>query len=87
MREARATARISHPNVVAIYDVNEADGQIHIAMEYVEGQTLLEWQERTKRNWKETLAMYLQVGAGLQAAHDADVVHRDIDPPHLLSGK
>jgi len=83
MREARAIARISHPNVVAIYDVNESDGQIHIAMEYVEGQTLLEWQDQTKRNWKETLAMYLQVGAGLQSAHDADVVHRDFKPDNV----
>lgn len=56
------------------------NGASHIAMEYTKGETLLKWQERTKQNWKDTLSMYLQVGAGLQAAHDADVVDHDYKP-------
>ena len=80
LREARAAARISHPNVVSIYEVNEADGLIHIAMEYVEGETLLKWQAKGSHQWRDILGMYLQVGIALQAAHDADVVHRDFKP-------
>lgn len=80
LREARAAARISHPNVVSIYEVNEADGLIHIAMEYVEGETLLKWQAKGGHQWRDILGLYLQVGMALQAAHDADVVHRDIKP-------
>jgi len=83
LREARAAARISHPNVVSIYEVNEADGLIHIAMEYVEGETLLKWQAKGGHQWRDILGLYLQVGMALQAAHDADVVHRDFKPDHI----
>lgn len=86
LREARAAARISHPNVIAIYDVGETNGNIYIAMEYVDGGTLLNWQQRGDRSWEDILEMYLRVGTALLAAHDADVIHRDIDPPHFPSG-
>ncbi len=86
LREARAAARISHPNVVSIYEVNEADGLIHIAMEYVEGETLLKWQAKGGHQWRDILGLYLQVGMALQAAHDADVVHRDFKPDNVLIG-
>ena len=87
VREARAAARVSHPNVISIYEVNEADGQIHIAMEYVEGQTLRQWQRQEKRPWRELLGMYLQIGEGLKAAHAANIVHRDFKPENVLLGK
>ncbi len=87
LREARAAARISHPNVISIYDVNETEGQIHIAMEYVEGETLLKWQKQSQLNWRDILNMYLQVGQALLAAHQAEVVHRDFKPDNVLVGK
>lgn len=86
LREARAAARISHPNVISIYDVSETDGQIHIAMEYVEGETLLKWQKQSQRTWRDILNMYLQVGQALVAAHEAEVVHRDFKPDKLKPG-
>lgn len=64
-------ARISHPNVIAVYDVGETDEHIYIAMEYVDGQTLTAWQSGDRRSWREILDMYLLAGAGLQAAHAA----------------
>lgn len=87
LREARAAARISHPNIISIYEVGETDGDIHIAMEYVDGSTLLEWQTSGERSWREILEMYLQVGEALLAAHGANVVHRDFKPDNVLIGK
>jgi serine/threonine protein kinase len=83
LREARAAARISHPNVIAIYDVGEIDGQIHIAMEYVDGETLLKWQKESQRSWRDILHMYLEVGQALQAAHQSEVIHRDFKPDKI----
>jgi serine/threonine protein kinase len=83
LREARAAARVAHPNVISIYEVGEADGLIYIAMEYVDGGTLLQWQRRGGHTWQEILAMYLQAGEGLLAAQDAGVVHRDFKPDEV----
>ena len=76
LREAQAMARISHPNVVHIYDVGELESQVFMAMEYVEGTTLADWQKSHPRSWKETLALYRQAGKGLLAAHQTGLVHR-----------
>lgn len=87
LHEARAVARISHPNVISVYDVGEADGHIYIAMEYVDGETLAAWQARRSHPWREILDRYLQAGAGLQAAHEVGVVHRDFKPENVLCSK
>jgi hypothetical protein len=84
LREARAAARVSHPNIIAIYEVGEIDGTIHIAMEHVDGGTLRAWQERGRRSWRDILGMYLQIGEALLAAHEAEVVHRDFKPDNVL---
>jgi len=85
-REARVLARISHPNVVPIYDVGESGGEVFIAMEFVPGPTLARWQTEAVRPWRAILDMYLQAARGLAHAHAAGVVHRDFKPGNALVG-
>lgn len=73
-REARALAKVSHPNIVAIHEVGEHQGQLFLAMEHVQGQSLRAWQERESRSRSAVLAMYMQAGRGLAAAHAAGLV-------------
>jgi serine/threonine protein kinase/tetratricopeptide (TPR) repeat protein len=82
-REAQALAKLSHPNVVHIYDADTVDGQTFIAMELVQGETLDRWQ-RAPRTWQECLDVYLQAGRGLAAAHEAELVHRDFKPANCI---
>jgi hypothetical protein len=85
LREAKALARLNHPNVVTVHDVGETDdGQFFIAMELVEGVTLGRWLARRDRSWQDVLDVYLEAGRGLAAAHDAGVVHRDFKPSNVL---
>jgi hypothetical protein len=80
LREAQALARLAHPNVVRIYEVGEFDHQLYMAMEFLQGDTLHGWQTAKQRGWREVLAVYLQAGRGLAAAHAAGIVHRDFKP-------
>lgn len=79
-REGQALARISHPNVVQIYETGILDARTFIVMEFIDGVTLTTWQTARKRSLQEVLAMYVAVGRGLVAAHSAGVVHRDFKP-------
>jgi len=84
-KEAQSLAKLSHPNVVGVFDVGEHDGQIYVAMEYVEGQSLRRWLE-TPRALAEILDVFLAAGEGLAAAHRAGLVHRDFKPDNVLVG-
>jgi serine/threonine protein kinase len=86
VREARAMAKITHPNVAAVYDVGLVDDGVYIAMELIEGPTLESWTRATARPWTEVLRMYLLAGRGLAAAHDAGLVHRDFKPDNVMVG-
>jgi serine/threonine protein kinase len=77
-REAQALARLSTPYVVTVYQVGEVDGQLYIAMEFVNGTTLSKWQVEPGRHWQDTLRMYLAAGQGLYAAHQAGLIHRGL---------
>lgn len=83
LREAQALARLSHPNVVGVYEVGTVHDQSFIAMELVEGRSLRQWH-RAPRPWPEVLDAYLQAGSGLAAAHAQGLVHRDFKPANCL---
>jgi serine/threonine protein kinase len=84
LREARALACLSHPNVVAVREVGEWRGHPFIAMELVAGVTLAHWQATEPRAWAAILRHYLAAGRGLEAAHAAGLVHRDFKPANVL---
>ncbi|HTJ47727.1 MAG TPA: serine/threonine-protein kinase [Kofleriaceae bacterium] len=82
-REAQAMARLTHPNVVAVHDVGAHGDHLFVAMQLVPGSPLDHWLRRP-RTWHEILAVCLQAGRGLAAAHAAGLVHRDIKPGNIL---
>jgi eukaryotic-like serine/threonine-protein kinase len=85
LREARLAAQLSHPNVVQVFDVGEDEGRPFIVMECVEGSTLAqELKERGPLEPTEVVDLALQICAGLEHAHAAGLVHRDIKPQNLL---
>lgn len=85
-REAQALARLSHPNVVTVYEVGETDDQLFLAMEFIRGQSIDAWL-KTEPDWQEVLDVFIQSGEGLAAAHRAQLVHRDLKPGNLMRGE
>jgi non-specific serine/threonine protein kinase len=83
-REAKAIASLNHPNIVTIYDVIEADNQICIVMEYVDGDSLRNKIDKGVSDLNEILKLTKQICDGLSEAHKADIVHRDIKPENIL---
>jgi predicted ATPase/serine/threonine protein kinase len=83
-QEALVASTLNHPNIAHIYEVGEANGATFIAMEYVEGQTLLQHLTSAPMNLSEVLNIAIQLASALGAAHAAGIVHRDIKPENVM---
>ncbi len=84
MREARALARLSHPDIVSVHDFGQIDGVYYFVMEYVDGTNLRTLLERGEMSEDQTLSIMPRLCSALQFAHDRGVVHRDIKPENIL---
>ncbi|HVE82792.1 MAG TPA: serine/threonine-protein kinase, partial [Myxococcales bacterium] len=87
LREAQVMARLSHPNVVQLYDVGLYGDRVFLVMELVEGSTLRHWLSKRRRSRAEVMEVLLAAGRGLAEAHRAGVVHRDFKPENVLVGE
>ncbi len=85
LREAQAIAKISHPNIVAVYDAGVYEDRLYIAMELVEGETLRDWLA-PGRDWREIVEVFHRAGQALAAAHEVEIIHRDFKPSNVLVG-
>jgi len=86
LREARMMARLSHPNVLPVYEVGLCDGAVFLVMEHIDGTDLSVWLE-SPRTTRAILDVFLQAARGLAAAHDHGIVHRDVKPHNILIGR
>src|SRR5437867_12564329 len=85
VQEAKAASAINHPNICTIYAIDEHEGRLFIAMEYVDGQTLREKQGTI--SFKQAIDIGIQIADGLAAAHEKGIVHRDIKPENIMIRK
>ena len=86
--EAQSTAGLMHPNIVNVYDVGDEDGVNYIVMELVDGITLKKYIEKKSRlSVKEAVSIAIQVAMGLEAAHNNNIIHRDIKPQNIMISK
>jgi len=84
LREAQAAAKLDHPNICAVYDVNEADSFTFIVMQYIEGETLADQMYRHPLELSTALAIAGQAAEGLAEAHTHGIVHRDLKPQNMM---
>ncbi len=85
IQEAKAASAMNHPNICTIYSIDEHDGQLFIAMELVDGQTLQE--RKHSLSMKQAIDVGIQIAEGLAAAHEKGIVHRDIKPDNIMIRK
>ena len=81
--EIRALAKLTHPNVVSIYDIGEYEGRPYLVLEDVQGIDAGQW---APGSWQDVLFVYIRVGRGLAAAHAAGILHNDVKPSNVLLG-
>jgi hypothetical protein len=83
-REAQAMSAVDHPNFASVYDIGDWNGQLFIAMPYYEGETLRQRIDRAPLTVSEAIRIAEQIASGLEAAHRADIVHRDVKPGNIM---
>ena len=83
-REARAAASLQHPNIGTVFEIDEADDHVFIALEFVDGQTLGELIEEGPLPLSDAVAIAIQIASGLSAAHEHNVVHRDMKSGNVM---
>ena len=86
VREAQAMAKLSHPNVVPVFDVGQYEGRVFVAMDYVPGASLRAWLDAGPRPWREVVDVFVAAGRGLAHAHAHELVHRDFKPDNVIVG-
>ena len=84
MQEARAAAALDHPSICTVHDVGEADGQAYLVMAFVDGKTLTELIRERELGAVRAVNLAIQIGEGLQEAHDKKIVHRDIKSANIM---
>ena len=82
IQEAKAASALNHPNVCTIHDIQNSGGQLFIVMEFVDGQTLR--QKKGTISFKQAIDVGIQIADGLSAAHEKNIVHRDIKPDNIM---
>jgi serine/threonine protein kinase len=83
-QEARAVAALSHPNILAVYDIGQGDGVSYLVSELLEGESLRQMLERGPVSHRKTVAYAIQIAQGLAAAHSKDIAHRDLKPDNVF---
>ncbi|MFC1475502.1 tetratricopeptide repeat protein [Candidatus Zixiibacteriota bacterium] len=83
-REAQATAKLDHPNIIHVYEVSEYEGLPYFAMQYLEGQTLRDLAKDKTMDLDRVIKLIIQICDGLHQAHQAGIVHRDIKPSNIF---
>jgi eukaryotic-like serine/threonine-protein kinase len=84
LREARALAQLSHPNIVSVFDVGRSGDEVFLAMELLDGRDLGAWLGERDHSWREVVALFIEAGKGLAAAHAIGIIHRDLKPTNLF---
>jgi hypothetical protein len=84
LKEARAASRLSHPNIVAVYDVGTHDDRMFVVTELLEGESLRATVTRGATPWRQALALAAQIAEGLAVAHEHEIVHRDVKPDNVF---
>jgi serine/threonine protein kinase len=87
LREARAAAAVTHPNLVTIYEVGEADGQVFLALDFIDGRTLRHALDDGRMSVDEALRIARDLARGMARAHEAGIVHRDLKPDNVMIAK
>lgn len=87
LQEARAMAKVRHPNLVTVYEAGTHDEAVYIAMEFADHGTLRNWLGQQSRSWQEIVSVFAGAADGLQALHEAGLIHRDFKPDNVLLGE
>lgn len=82
--EGKILARLQHPNIVTVYDTGVTGDEVYLAMELIDGVSIAAWLREAPRHWRDVVPLFAAAGAGLAAAHEAGVVHRDFKPANAM---